>query len=122
MKSRDFIEEKTRKATEVKSLYQDVLAAVTLRTLHELFGADQCGHLQVITFNGYIETVDPATGRDAKPVLVAVQANRQAFEQLQLDRINELACLQGLRGRISPKPVEAVGVTPCITSASTPTS
>ena len=33
-----------------------------LRTLHELFEADRQKKLDTIVFNGYVNTVDPATG------------------------------------------------------------
>ena len=40
VKAKDEIKEKERKAADVKSLYQDIVAAVCLRTIHELFEAD----------------------------------------------------------------------------------
>ncbi|MBF8276676.1 MAG: Restriction endonuclease [Candidatus Brocadiaceae bacterium] len=67
VKTKDSIESKPRKATEVKELYQDVVAAVTLRTLHEVFEADQCGHVDVAVFNGFVHATDLSTGRPVHP-------------------------------------------------------
>src|SRR5207247_1646378 len=41
VKARDAIETKPRKQSEIKELYQDVIAAIALRTIHEEFEADQ---------------------------------------------------------------------------------
>jgi restriction system protein len=56
VKSKDTIEEKARKTTEIKEVYRDLVAAVTLRTLHELFRADQGAHLDVIVCNQRIRS------------------------------------------------------------------
>jgi restriction system protein len=48
LKARDAIDEKPRKPAEIRSLYQDIVAAVALRTCHELFESDQAGHLDVV--------------------------------------------------------------------------
>jgi hypothetical protein len=60
VKTRGVIEPKARTATDTQRLYKSVLAQVTLRTLHELFGADRHGHLQRIAFNGGVDDIDPA--------------------------------------------------------------
>lgn len=62
VKAKDSIEEKPRKAAEFKEAYQDIVAAVALRTIHEVLEADQGNHLAVVVFNGFVSTVDPATG------------------------------------------------------------
>jgi restriction system protein len=83
-KSRDTIDEKPRKVTEIKELYQDTVAAVALRTVHEVLEADQTGHVQVVVFNGFVSTVDPATGRDIHPCLISFRATRERFAQINL--------------------------------------
>lgn len=41
VKTRDAIDAKARKIGEIKELYQNIIAAITLRTMHELFEADK---------------------------------------------------------------------------------
>jgi restriction system protein len=114
VKSKDTIDEKPRRPTQVRALYQDIVVAICLRTLHEVFEADHHGAIRSVVFNGYVAGVDPATGQDAERCLIAVRARRQAFETLNLRRVEKLACLEKLGGEISSRPDElaAVSVVP----------
>ena len=113
-KTRDTIEEKPRKAPEVKGLYQDIVAAVALRTVHEVFEADQAGHLQVVVFNGSVSTVDPATGKDIRPCLISIRVTRERYCELDLSRIDKRACLRNLGAQVSQSPNEMVPVKPIV--------
>jgi restriction system protein len=113
-KSRDTIDEKPRKVTEIKELYQDTVAAVALRTVHEVLEADQTGHVQVVVFNGFVSTVDPATGRDIHPCLISFRATRERFAQINLERIDKKACLRNLGAQVSQSPTEMIPVKPIV--------
>lgn len=78
VKSRASIDGKARKPTEIKELYQDIVASVALRTVYETFQADRAGHVQIAVFNGFVQTVDPATGQDIKPHLISVRMTSRA--------------------------------------------
>ena len=45
-----------------KKMYDSTCYQITLRTLRELFEADEVDALSGITFNGWVEAVNPATG------------------------------------------------------------
>ncbi len=114
VKSKDEITEKSRKIAEIKELYQDIVAALTLRTLHEVFEADQGNVLDVIVFSGYVNTVDPATGKDITPYLISVRVTKETFSQLALAKIDKLACLRNLGAQVSPRPTELQPVKPIV--------
>lgn len=114
VKSKDSIEAKPRKATEVKELYQDVVAAVSLRTLHEVFEADQCGHIDVAVFNGFVHATDPSTGRPVHPCILSVRATREAFSAIDLARVEKRACLRSLGAQVSNQPQALQAVKPII--------
>jgi len=113
-KTRDIIEEKPRKATDIKELYQDIVASITLRTIHEVVEADQGNHIDVVVFNGFVQTVDPATGKNIKPYLMSVRTTKEKFKEIQLDKIDKKACLRNLGAQVSPRPSELVAVRPII--------
>jgi restriction system protein len=46
VKAKDEITSKARPATQRRALYTRVVSQVTLRTVHEMFGADQAGHVE----------------------------------------------------------------------------
>jgi len=114
VKARDAVEGKSRKQTEIKELYQDLIAAIALRTIHEVFESDQVNHIAVVTFSGFVETVDPSTGRDVRPCLVSVRTTRERFEEIDLSRIDKRACLRNLGAHVSARPDERVAVKPIV--------
>ncbi len=91
-----------------------VIAQVTLRTLHELFKADRTGYLDTVVFNGYVESVDKGTGRLVRICLVTVRTSRDTFTQLNLGKVDPLACLNVLNASVSKSPAELAPVRPVL--------
>jgi restriction system protein len=91
-----------------------VVASVALRTIHEIFEADQARHIDVVCFNGLIQTVDPSTGKDIRPHLISVRTIRERFCELELGRVEKRLCLKNLGAQVSPRPAEAQAVKPVI--------
>jgi restriction system protein len=114
IKARDAIDEAPRPAAQVKTLYAQVVAQTSLRTVHELFEADRFGLIDTIVFNGYVDTIDPATGKAVKPHLVSLRTTRDAFLELDLGQVEALACLKGLNASVSKTPSELVPVRPVL--------
>ena len=56
-------------------LYQQVVAQMALRTLRCVFTADRAGLVLEAACNGYVDTIDTATGQDAHWCLVSVQVS-----------------------------------------------
>lgn len=114
IKTRDEIESKARKPADVKKLYQDLLASITLRTLHELFEADQAETLALVTFTGVLDTIDPANGRETRVPVISVRATKTEFEQIRLDKVDKVACLRNLGAHVSGRPDELQAVKPLV--------
>ncbi|WP_422018523.1 restriction endonuclease [Roseateles sp.] len=114
IKSRDEIESKARKPAEAKRMYQDLLASLTLRTLHELFEADQANALSLVTFTGVLDAIDPATGREARIPVISVRAPKEEFEHIRLDKVDKVICLRNLGAHVSSRPDELQAVKPIV--------
>jgi len=112
--SRETIDFKQRKPAEIKKLYQDVVSAVTLRTIHEIFEADQGAAIDVVVFNGYVQSIDPANGMPVRPFLISVRATKKAFGQIFLPQVDKLTCLRNLGAQVSPHPQALQPVKPII--------
>jgi restriction system protein len=82
-------------------LYQHVVAQMALRTLRCVFAADREAMILEAACNGYVDTVDRATGQDAHWCLVTVQVSRAEFERLDLARVDPVDCLAYLHAKIS---------------------
>lgn len=114
VKTRDEIESKARKPAETKKLYQDLVASVALRTLHELFEADQAAALTLVTFTGILDTIDPANGREVRVPVISVRSPKAEFEGLRLDKVDKIACLRNLGAQVSGRPDELQAVKPIV--------
>lgn len=66
VKSRNAIVETPRKDAERRASYSSVVAQITLRTIHELYEADRLNHLEIITFNGMVASLDLSKGKKAR--------------------------------------------------------
>jgi restriction system protein len=114
VKSKDSIESKARKLAEIKQIYQRLIAEITLRTIHELFEADQAGGISVLSFTGFIDTHDPATGNEVRVPVVSVRSPRETFISINLHRADPVSCLRSLGAHVSAKPDELLAVKPIV--------
>ncbi len=103
VKSRDEFTEKHIAKSRHDKLFDDVVYQIAIRTIHELYEADQIGKLASIVFNGFVNTNDPATGAEITPCILSVQANKEEFESLVLQKIDPKASFRSLKGVGSSK-------------------
>lgn len=87
------ISEKDQKANFEAVAYQ-----ICLRTLHELFEADEDGNFEQILFNGYVDFIDPRTGRDARSCVLSILVKKEEFTTIDLARVEPKTCFKSLKG------------------------
>jgi len=112
----------TRKALKHKplgaqarnTLYQLIIAQMALRTLRSVFLADRAGLAGTVVCNGYVDTINTATGQPAHWCLVSVEVERELFDQLDLTRVRPLDCLAYLHAKVSRTPEKCTPVQPII--------
>lgn len=114
VKAGDKITEKPRLVRARQDLYRRVVAAVSVRTLHEVFEADRHGLVETIVFNGHVDTVNDATGKQEYPCLVSLMTTRDTFTDRDFRRVDPLACLLDLSASVSKNPAELVPVRPVL--------
>lgn len=113
-KTSDKITSKKRTEKWRNSLYENTISRTTLRTLHELFSAEGLTHVDVIVFNGFVKTVNPATGQKVSPYLVSVRTTRDSFQSLELASVDPVVCLRSLNAAVSRSPRDLVPVKPIV--------
>ncbi|GAA2645168.1 restriction endonuclease [Streptomyces lunalinharesii] len=105
--------ETARPTAQCRALYRDVLAQSVLLVLRDLFAADTYGALDSVVLNGFVDDVDPVTGRPATLFLATVLAPRDAVESYHLAQVSALDCLtDGLRGQLSARPDQRTPIRP----------
>jgi restriction system protein len=114
VRTSDSVTETGAPATAIRGRYLDVIVQTTLRTLHEIFEADDGRNVDVIVFNGIVDSLDPATGKKVKPCLLTVRTTRETFLDLDLAQVDPLACLKHLSASVSKSPTELAPVRPLL--------
>ena len=84
-------------------LYDSLIYQITLRTIHELYEADVVHAIDLVVFNGWVNSTDPATGQDVNACLLSVQAGKDEFLTLNLDKVEPKVCFKALKGVGSSK-------------------
>lgn len=112
VKSSDTITSTARPATQVRSIYTEVVRQTALRVVHEVLESDRAGVIRTVVLNGYVDGTDPATGQQVRRCLVALATSRERFLGIDLARVNTLDCLRHLEARISKDPSKLQPVEP----------
>ncbi|MFB4285913.1 restriction endonuclease [Nonomuraea sp. MTCD27] len=115
VQSRDEIDALPRPPKEIKDRYGNLIAQITLRTLHDVFSSVLASLVDTATFNGHASTKDRATGQPIRPCLISVTAAGDVFSTFVLTDLDPVHCLkQKLNALVSPHPYELEAVRPVV--------
>ncbi|PGV32110.1 restriction endonuclease [Bacillus cereus] len=103
------------KKKDFEEFYESIIFQITLRTIHEIFEAVYNNDVNIVVFNGWISYIDEATGNDSTSCIISVQASREEFEPINLDRIDYKKCIQSLKGLFAGKLTTLSPVKPIMT-------
>lgn len=101
--SRDEFTETHLSNAALNKLYDGLLYQIALRTIHELYEADVINALDSIVFNGWVDSVDKATGQNANSCIMSLQASKDEFLAINLAKVDPKACFKQLKGVGSSK-------------------
>jgi len=98
IKTKDEFVEVALSETESDRIYDNLLYKICLRTIFELFDADAVDALSAIVFNGWVKSIDKATGKQTNGCLVSVQARKEEFQNINLSNVDPKVCFKALKG------------------------
>lgn len=98
IQSRNEFTESTITDAQLNRLYDSVLYQIVLRTIHELFDADSANTIGSLVFNGYVDSIDPATGQEVHACVLSLMTNRDDFADINLLNVDPKACFKKLKG------------------------
>jgi restriction system protein len=110
VKAKDEIAETQQTQKEQRERYSNVVNNMTLRTLHEMWESDRAGHIGTISLTGFVEHIDPATGKEVQTPLVALATERDRFLDIDLSRVTPHETLRHLDANLSKNPHGLVGI------------
>lgn len=96
--SRKAVDEVLMKDKDFQRYYDGIVYQTVLRTLHEIFEGDYVGVCGAAVVNGWVQGVDPGTGRDFRSCIASCEADREGFSEIDLSRVEPEACFRQLKG------------------------
>lgn len=96
--TRKAVDEVLMKDKDFQRYYDSVVYQTVLRTLHEIFEGDYAGVCGAAVVNGWVQGVDPATGKDFRSCIASCEADREGFSDIDLGRVEPEACFRQLKG------------------------
>lgn len=101
--SKKEIKEVVRPQSQINNLYDSLIYQISLRTIHELFEADQADALDLITFNGWVDFINKSNGKQEHSCIVSLQTRKEEFEDINLALVDPKQCFKSLKGVGSSK-------------------
>jgi len=84
--------------SQLNKMFDDAMYRITLRTIHELFEADKANALDAISFNGWVNAINKATGKAENNCIVSIQVKKEEFLEIDLSKIDPKTCFKNLKG------------------------
>ena len=98
----------------IKKTYDEVLYQISLRTLHELFKYDETDALRSVVFNGWVRSIDRATGSEVHACVMSLEAGKDEFLAINLRQVDPKLCFKKLKGVSASKLIELSPVKPLV--------
>jgi restriction system protein len=103
VQTRDEFDERHISQAQLNRVYDRLLYQISLRTVHELYEADKANALVSIVFNGYVRSIDTATGQETNACVLSLHVSRDEFQEINLGSVEPKACFRKLKGVGSSK-------------------
>ncbi|CAM3870003.1 restriction endonuclease [Mesobacillus thioparans] len=98
----------------LRKMYDKLLYDITLRSLHELYEADAINAIDSVVFNGWVNTINKATGKNEDICILSIQTNKEEFEEINLGAVDSKSCFKNLKGIGSSKLFSLTPIAPIL--------
>lgn len=89
--------------SQMNKTYDDILYKITLRTLHEIAESDVVDAIDTISFNGWVRSINKATGKEENDCILSIQVKKTEFANIDLSRVDPRTCFKALKGVASSR-------------------
>lgn len=89
--------------SQISKMYDDAIYKITLRTMHEIFESDVINVIDAISFNGWVKSINKATGKEETNCILSIQAKKSEFIGIDLAKVDPKTCFRTLKGVASSK-------------------
>lgn len=110
--SRNELKEILLSESQQSKVYDSTVYKTTLRTLSELFQADKAEAIEEIAFNGWVNAINKATGKNENTCIVTIKVKKADFKEIELLKVDPKTCFKNLKGNGSSKLKDIKAVQP----------
>jgi restriction system protein len=79
-------------------MYDEAIYKITLRSIHEIFEADTAEAIDAVSFNGWVNAINKATGKEENNCILSIQVKKDEFIGIDLRNVDPKACFKSLKG------------------------
>lgn len=115
IKTKDELQEVHMSESVRVRLFDDLVYKIALRTIYELYNSDLSEAILSVVFNGWVRSVDKATGQEANSCIISIQTNKEEFMSINLRLVDPKACFKKLKGIGSSKLHSMTAIAPILT-------
>jgi len=84
-------------------MFDESMYKITLRTIHEIFEADSVNAIEAVSFNGWVKSINKATGKEENNCILTIQVKKDEFLEINLSQIDPKISFKKLKGVSSSK-------------------
>jgi restriction system protein len=88
---------------QINKMYDNTIYRITLRTLHEIFESDVVNAIDTISFNGWVKSINKATGKEENNCILSIQVGKAEFVNIDLSNADPKTCFKTLKGVASSR-------------------
>jgi len=94
--------------------FEKTMYNITLRTIYELFHTDEINALDAICFNGWVNSINKATGKRENNCILSIQVKKEEFSKIDLSFVDPKTCFKTFKGVSSSKLSAIASIQPII--------
>lgn len=100
--------------SQTNKMFDEAMYKIALRTIHELFEADTVNAIEAISFNGWINATNKATGKEETNCILSLQVKKDEFIAIDLVNVDPKTCFKNLKGVASSKLTSLTPIKPIL--------
>lgn len=114
VKSRNAISEKHFSSTDLRKKYNAFTYQITLASLHRLYSSIPSTLVDSIVLNGYVRTIDKATGQPITPCILSIRTSRSDLSSINLYNVDPVAWFKHNKGMSAASFADVTPVAPIL--------
>lgn len=88
---------------QIQKMFDATMYKITLRTIHEIFEADKANAIESVSFNGWVNAINRATGNRENNCILSIQVKKVEFLEVDLAHVDPKTCFKNFKGVGSSK-------------------